>query len=301
MTIDDLELFWAVAERQSITEAARAVAVSQPTASRRIKALEEEMGAPLIDRTIFPITLTPFGFLFLDFADEMLKRYRHLRLQAGSNQSIIGTLTISTSSSPAARLVTRWMSDFLNANPGIHLRLAEMNSAAVEQSIQAGESGIGFMGQKPLSSSLASLTIGEDEIVLLVPRHGFLPNLHYPLPWDILITLPFVMRSAGSGTQQAISRALFERGWPLPKHVVLEVETGSALIDAVESGLGAGFVSRELLYRRDLVACEPVAIRGFSLTRPFYCIYDPERIAHDASTRAFLRYASMRLRQEIPS
>jgi DNA-binding transcriptional LysR family regulator len=132
MTFDDLALFWAVAERQSVTDAAKATSMSQPSASRRLKAMEQELGAPLVDRTTYPLSLTPFGFLFLDFADDILKRYRALRLTAGQNHSVIGKLTVATSTSPAARLVTRWMADFIVAHPGVHLELQEMNSQEVE-------------------------------------------------------------------------------------------------------------------------------------------------------------------------
>ncbi len=295
MTFEDLELFWALAERQSITEAAHMMRVSQPTASRRLKAMEEELGAALLDRGAHPLSLTPFGFLFLDFADEVLQKLRGLKLNAGNNHSIIGTLTVATSSSPAARLVTRWMVEFIKANPGVHLRLEEMNSDAVERHVLDHESLIGFMGVKPHDRRLTAMAIGEDEIVLIIPRQSPYSDLPHPAPWERLRTLPFVSRTPGSGTESVVAEALRIRDWAPQAHRTLEVDTASRLIDAVESGLGVGFVSRELLFRRDLERSTVWPIKNFRVTRPLYLVFDPNQIQSAPTARAFLRYASLQL------
>lgn len=300
MTFEDLELFWALAERQSITDAAEAMRMSQPTASRRLKAMEEELGAPLLDRGSHPLGLTPFGFLFLDFSDEVLQKYRALKLNAGANQSMIGTLTVATSSSPAARLVTRWMADFVKANPGIQLRLAEMNSQDVERHVLEHEMDLGFMGTSPADASVTSLPIADDHIVLIAPRQGAFLHLPRPTPWDLVRPLPFVMRTPGSGTDTEVRRALRAQQLLEPSHVVLEVDTGTALIDAVESGLGAGFVSHELLFRRDLLRSTILPVRHLMISRPFYLVFRGDRIHDQPVARAFLRYANMRFHDLPP-
>lgn len=297
MTFDDLELFWALAERKSITEAGRAVAMSQPTASRRLKAMEQELGNPLVERTTYPLSLTPYGILFLDFADDVLKRYRALLFTASQNHSVIGRLTLATSSSPASRLVTRWMADFIMAEPGVRVDLWEMNTREVEHHIAQGDVDIGFMGLGPTLPELVSFPIAEDEIILVVPHRLSFPSKHKTQDWSALQTLPFVIRRKGSGTQEVVFNALLERGWARPSSIVLEVDTAFALLDAVESGLGAGFVSRELLFRRTLNNSSPVSIKGLSLKRPFYLTYHPENAPQDPVAYQFLRYASMRMAQ----
>lgn len=295
MTFDDLELFWALAERQSVTDAAKAVSISQPTASRRLQTMEQELGSRLVERDSHPLKLTPFGFLFLDFADDVLKRYRGLRLTAEQNHSVVGRLTIATSSSPAARLVTRWVADFIAAQPGVHMELWEMNTREVEERIVGGDALIGFMGMPSDNADVTSWPIAEDEIILLTPHRPPFNHLHRPVNWEDVHHLPFVVRRPGSGTQEVVQSALQTRGWPEPTHVVLEVGTAAALIDAVESGLGAGFVSRELLFRRDLRHSSPLSVRGLSLTRPFFLAYHTNKVTTHAIARQFLRYAAMRL------
>lgn len=295
MTFEDLAFFWALAERQSITDAARAVSISQPTASRRLKAMEQELGASLVERDGLPLTLTPFGFLFLDFADEVLKKYRALVLTAAETHSVLGTLTVATSSSPAARLVTRWLADFLAAHPGVHLRLAEMNSRGVEERICRGEADLGFMGTPPHDGDLTSLVIGEDEIVLLIPHSSTFHHLPRPAAWEQIRHLPFIARTGGSGTQGVVDAMVEQNGWPPLSHIVLEVDSASGIVDAVESGLGAAFVSREVLFRRDLTRSSVWPVRGLSIVRPFYLVYHTERVGREPLAAAFLRYARMRL------
>ena len=295
MTFDDLELFWALAERRSITEAAKAVAVSQPTASRRLQAIERELGSDLVERGSYPLNLTPFGFLFLDFADDVLKKYRAIILGANQTHSIIGRLTVATSSSPAARLVTRWMADFIVAQPGVRLELWEMNSKGVEECLLKGDALVGFMGMPSQRPNIVSMAIAEDDIVLLTPNQGPFNTVLRPARWEGLSSLPFIARRSGSGTQAVVYKALDDLGWPRPQHIVLEVDTGAALIDGVESGLGAGFVSRELLFRRALHHSAPVVIRGLSLTRPFFLAYRADRLETEPIVRQFLRYTTLRL------
>ncbi len=296
MTFDDLELFWALAECRSITKAAKASAISQPTASRRLQAMEVELGNVLVDRGTQPLNLTPFGYLFLDFADDVLKKYRAIVLGANQTHSVIGRLTVATSSSPAARIVTHWMADFIAAQPGVRLELWEVNSRGVEQCLLKGDALVGFMGIESDHPNIVSLIIAEDDIVLLIPSQPPFQAIHRPIGWDKLVPLPFIGRRSGSGTQAVVDSALDALGWPKPRHIVLEVDTGSAVIDAVESGLGAGFVSRELLFRRKLRHSAPVAIKELSLTRPFFLAYRSDRLQTEPIVDQFMRYAMLRLK-----
>ncbi len=298
MTFEDLELFWAIAECPSITEAAQSVSISQPTASRRLKAMEKELGQHLIERDMRPLRLTPLGFRFLNFADEVLKQYRELIAVPVPIAPLVGRLTIATSSSPAARLVTRWLAEFLADYPGVRVELNEMNTREVEDRLADGSVLLGFMGLCSKDPALTAMAIANDEIVLLVPRCRPYSQIPRPARWSDLRNLPFVMRRAGSATQAVVEAAFDRLLWPKPDHIVLEVDTASALIDAVETGLGAGFVSRELLFRRQLRHSQRLEVQGLELTRPFYLAYHSERVASQPVALQFVHYAEGKLSSE---
>ncbi|AZZ93653.1 LysR family transcriptional regulator [Hahella sp. KA22] len=79
MEIRWLEDFIALAKTRHFSRAADEQNVTQPTFSRRIKLLEEEMGVQLVDRNTLPLSLTPAGELFLDAADKITRILRDTR------------------------------------------------------------------------------------------------------------------------------------------------------------------------------------------------------------------------------
>jgi LysR family transcriptional regulator, hypochlorite-specific transcription factor HypT len=91
MEIKLLEDFLAVASSGNFSRAAEARNVTQPAFSRRLKALEVWMGAPLLDRSSYPITLTPAGEKLLPVAERVVKdiyaareEARAVRIEAGA-------------------------------------------------------------------------------------------------------------------------------------------------------------------------------------------------------------------------
>lgn len=76
-----LEDYIALARTRHFSRAAEAQNITQPTFSRRIKLLEDEMGTILVDRNTLPLSLTPAGELFLLFAERTAKQLRYTREQ----------------------------------------------------------------------------------------------------------------------------------------------------------------------------------------------------------------------------
>lgn len=76
MDMETLKNFLLIAQESNITQAARSIHITQPTLSRQLKALEEEMGKPLFYRENRHLSLTPEGILFRKRAEELLELYR---------------------------------------------------------------------------------------------------------------------------------------------------------------------------------------------------------------------------------
>lgn len=302
MTLDDLILFRRIADRRSISKAAAELSMSQPSASRRLQAIERELGSELFNRSGFPLDLTLHGLFFLDFAESVSRQYVALTAHLSTEDSLFGTLQIATSSSPAAEVVSRWIADFVAGYPGVKVQLHEVLSRGVEEGLLNGIYHVGFMGLEPEHSRLQRIALAGDEIMLLLPRREPYSNLPDPLPWDTVRTLPFVWRTSGSGTMDTVCDILRSSGIVPRLDVALEVETGNALIEAVEAGVGVGFISRTLLDQRRVVRGRAVRLQETRFVRPFYLTYDEALLTQVPVAAAFVRYAHLRVgRPHLPS
>lgn len=293
MELDDLILVREIARTGSLTAAARRLAISQPTASRRLQRVEEELGVQLFHRT-GAMEATLAGELVLDYAAATIHGYETLREHLRQSRSLIGTLAVAASTTPLAGLVTEWMADFVATHPGVRPLISEMPSRAVEQAVAEGQAQVGFMGVPPIRRGLAAMVVADDEIVLLVPRHGQWAQAPDPVDPATLERFPVVSREDGSGTMDTVRRVLAGRGWPTRFHSVLQVASATALVRAVEAGIGAGFVSRRFADPKSVKHARIASLKDLAITRQLYLVHRPDLVAAAPVLSAFLAFSRSR-------
>jgi len=129
MTLEQLRIFVAVAERQHVTQAARALNLAQSAASHAIAALETRYDTKLFDRVGRHIELTEAGHAFLAEARAVLARAERAELalsEFGTLQR--GTLTVQASQTIASYWLPRHLVAFRRAHPQISIRLTVGNT-----------------------------------------------------------------------------------------------------------------------------------------------------------------------------
>ena len=105
MTLTQLRHFVGLAQAGSFAQAARLLFLTQPALSRSIQALEEELGAPLLDRLGRRIALTPLGHEVLDRARRLVSEADALKqVSQGLQAGLIGRLRMGLSSAPGVLL-----------------------------------------------------------------------------------------------------------------------------------------------------------------------------------------------------
>ncbi|MCB1647735.1 MAG: LysR family transcriptional regulator, partial [Pseudomonadales bacterium] len=123
--------FLAAAEEGSLSAAARALGLSQPTLSRQVSALEEELGVTLFERTGRQLTLTESGLALLNYAKSMGDAAVSLSNAAtGQDDRLEGTVCISTTELVAAHIMPDILRSLHAAAPGITLELVASNQAS---------------------------------------------------------------------------------------------------------------------------------------------------------------------------
>jgi DNA-binding transcriptional LysR family regulator len=244
MTLEQLRIFVAVAERQHITQAARALNLAQSAASHAIASLEARYAAKLFDRVGRRIELTEAGRAFLSEARTILAQVERAELALSEFGSLErGTLTVQASQTIASYWLPRHLVAFRRAHPQIDIRLTIGNTAQVAEAIEAGAAELGFIEGAVESDQLVSIPVARDQLVLVVgPEHPWAGGAS-PKAADLLET-EWVLREPGSGTRSVFEEALTHLGVEFAQlQIAMELPSNEAVRAAVEAGLGATALS----------------------------------------------------------
>lgn len=287
MTLEQLRIFVAVAEREHMTRAADALNITQSAASAAIRALENRHGVALFHRVGRRIELTPSGREFLGEARAVLARAASAeRVLADLGGLVRGTLAVQASQTIASYWLPRHLVRFRAACPGIDVHLTVGNTAQVARGVAEGAAELGFVEGAVDDPALAQTVIGWDRMTLVVaPGH----------PWAGRDTLsaaaladgPWVLREPGSGTRSVFEAAL--DGFGVDRStlcVAFELPSNEAVRAAVVAGGGATVLS-DMVAERDLSAGTLVRVDVAFPDRPFHALTHRER-SRSRAAAAFL-------------
>jgi len=244
MTLDQLRVFVAVAERQHVTRAAEALNLGQSAVSAAIAALESRYGTKLFHRVGRGITLTQAGEIFLVSARSILAQAAAAQLllvELGGGQR--GTLVIQASQTISSYWLPRHLVEFRRQHSGIEIRVGTGNTAQVAEAVARGEAELGFVEGPVEDPALHSTVVARDKMVVVVaPEHPWAQKKSVA-PEDIPRT-EWVLREPGSGTRSEFEQALTGFGVPVKDlRVAMELPSNEAVRAAVEAGLGATALS----------------------------------------------------------
>jgi DNA-binding transcriptional LysR family regulator len=245
MTLDQLRIFVAVAERLHVTQAAAALGMTQSAASAAIAALETGLGTRLFDRIGRGIALTEAGRLLLPEARAVLTRLAQATLALDDLQALRrGHLTLHASHTIAGYWLPPLMHRFRKAWPQVTLSLVIDNTAQVARAVLDGEADLGFVEGDVEDPLLARIPVATDRMVLVVGAgHPWATRTR--LEAAELTGTPWVLRERGSGTRQVFEDALAALGVdPRRLDVGMELPSNEAVRAAVEAGAGATVISR---------------------------------------------------------
>ncbi|MFF4232099.1 LysR family transcriptional regulator [Streptomyces sp. NPDC001820] len=247
-----LELLLAVARHGSLGRAARAVGITQPAASSRIRSMERQLGVALVDRSPRGSRLTDAGALVTDWALRVVEAAE--AFDAGA-QALRGRrdsrLRVAASMTIAEYLLPGWLIALRAGRPGTAVSLLAGNSAVVAQRLLAGEADLGFVEGLSVPDGLDGAVIGHDRLLVVVaPSHPW-ARRRAPLTPAELAATQLILRERGSGTRQVLDSALSAHGGLAEP--LLELASTTAVKAAVVSGAGPAVLS-ELAVTEELTA-----------------------------------------------
>lgn len=244
MTLEQLRIFVAVAERQHVTRAAEALTLAQSAVSAAVAALETKHQAKLFHRVGRGIELTEAGRLFLPEAQAVLARAAAAELVLAELSGLErGMLSVQASQTIANYWLPRYLTAFRRTYPRIDIAFSAGNTAQVAKSVRDGVAELGFVEGAVEDTTLASTVVARDRMVLVVGNdHPWAAREHVGA--DDLLDTEWVLREPGSGTRSEFEAALRGFGIPLAAiTVALTLPSTEAVRAAVEAGLGATAMS----------------------------------------------------------
>lgn len=304
MTLDQLRVFVAVAEREHLTDGARVVHLTPSAATAAIKALEERHGTKLFHRVGRRLELTDAGRSFLVQARHVLSAAKTATVALEELSGLKkGRLTLAASQTLASHWLPPILVRFATAHEGIVLKLTEGNTAGVVAAVLAGDAEIGCIEGEVDEPALALVPLAEDRLVIVgAPQHPFARVT--AVTATALATCRWVLRETGSGTRAAFESALRAAGVePDCLPVVLTLPSNEAVCAAVVGSECLTVVS-ELVARPHIEAGRLSRIAYARPKRSFALVHHKERFRSKASVvfEGLLREEAKKLleRQSLP-
>jgi DNA-binding transcriptional LysR family regulator len=237
MDLLHLTYFQTVARLEHMTRAAGELAVAQPSLSRAIARLEQELGAPLFDRQGRQIRLNQFGRAFLGHVDRAMAQ-----LEDGRRE-VADLAGLERGQVALAATTLRWVSELLNAflsrHPHVRFRLIQVETAAMRQQLERGGSDLCLSALPIEGSGIQSVPVLTEEIFLAVPATHRLAE-RGSIPLGAVADEPFISLKPGYDLRDLTDQFCGQAGF-VPQSVC-EVNEPAAIRGLVRAGLGVAFL-----------------------------------------------------------
>lgn len=287
-TLDQLRILKAISAEGSFKRAADSLYVSQPAVSLQVQNLERQLDVPLFDRGGRRAQLTEAGRLLLNYGDRILSLCQETVRAIEDLQNLHGgTLIVGASQTTGTYLLPRLLGLFRQKYPEVTVQLQVHSTRRTCWSVVNGQVDIAIIGGEippELNESLEVIAYTEDELALVLPASHPLAHLEVIQKED-LYRLQFIALDAQSTTRKVIDQLLAHSDIDTRRlKVEIELNSIEAIKNAVQSGLGAAFVSVSAIEKElQLGVLQRVSIKNVVVKRVLSVILNPHRYRSKAA------------------
>lgn len=288
MELSELHVFLTVASERSFSRAATQLHRTQPAVSQAIRRLEDALGERLFDRSSKQGTLTEAGRVLRDYAQRLLRLSEEAETAVRELRDLRRGRVLVGANEAAVHALLPLIGRFRASHPQIQVDVRRIPSRHVGVEVLQGSLDFGVITFQPAERGLASLTIGPDELVMLVhPRH--------PLATRRQVTMAefgretVIAHNDPSPARERVLRVFEQKHAPI--NIQIALPSLEAIKRAVEMRMGVALLPKRCalaeIGRGQLVA---LRIPQVKLTRQLRLVY---RRAGDLShaAEAFLTVA----------
>jgi DNA-binding transcriptional LysR family regulator len=287
-TLDQLRILKAIAAEGSFKRAADSLYVSQPAVSLQVQNLERQLDVPLFDRGGRRAQLTEAGHLLLSYGDKILTLCQETCRAIEDLQNLQGgTLIVGASQTTGTYLLPRMIGMFRERYPEVSVQLHVHSTRRTAWSVANGQVDLAIIGGEipaELQESLDVLPYAEDELALVVPS-SYPVSKQGLIPKEDLYKLKFIALDSQSTIRKVIDQVLTRCDID-PKRLRIDMELNSieAIKNAVQSGLGAAFVSLSAIEKElQIGVMNKAQVDGVTIQRMLSVIVNPNRYRSKAA------------------
>ena len=241
MDFDQLEIFLEVARLSSFSRAAEKRFRTQPSISSQIRALEEEVGARLLDRSGGRVSLTASGKLFFKYAEETLERRKTILNEIADTERVPrGEIVVGANEGTCLHILPGVFAQFKRDYPNVSVNIKRSDYARILESIIENVVDFGVISLPVNDNRLEAQMIHRDELVVITsPKHPLAAKKSVTV--SEVATYPLVLPKTGH-TRDALDALFYDHH--LKPQVAMELDSSELLKRFVAADVGVGFIPR---------------------------------------------------------
>lgn len=272
LDIHQLHVFLTAAETLSFTRTAQRLHMTQPSVSQHIQALERHFGCELFVRNGRNLELTDAGLKLASLAQEAVLLSARIESEMASlNKGVVGHLVIGCCTTPGKYILPKLLTSFHDRYPRVRVTCNVMHQREAIKLLLEGKLHFtltSLVGD--VTPELEMVRFICDRLVLITPQHHPWADLGEITP-EQLLEGRFILREEGSGSYDAIRRALNELDISIRDlNTILTLGNSEAIALTIREGLGVGFVSEKVIEALGMEGLAIVNVKGLEVKRDIY-------------------------------
>ena len=292
MDFDQLETFLEVAKLSSFSRAAERRFRTQPAISAQIRALEEEVGAKLLDRSGGKVPITAAGKVFQKYAEETIEQRRVVLIALAEMHRIPrGEIVVAANEGTCLHILPEVFADFKRQYPSVAVSVKRLEHNKILEAIIENSCDFGIVSMPVPDKRLTVVPIHRDELIVITPPDHPLAHRKKATVAEVL-EFPLLLPKLGR-TRDALEAIFDDRR--LKPTVSMELDSSELLKRFVAVGVGVGFIARsnvvEDLQAKVLAA---VTLADASIQRDLALVFRKDK----ALSRAALAFIDIAVKQK---
>ena len=240
MDFDQLETFLEVARLLNFSRAAERRFRTQPAISSQIRALEEEVGGKLLDRSGGKVSVTAAGKLFQKFAEEILESRRAMLTSIAETERIPrGEIVVGANEGTCLHILPEVFAEFKKQYPDVNIGINRADYATIMECVIDNSVDFGVVSLPVNDNRLTVVLIHRDELIIIAPPQDPLAKLK-AATIEQAAKFPLVVPKAGH-TRDALENLFYEK--KLKPRYTMELDSSELLKRFVAADAGIGFIA----------------------------------------------------------